>query len=169
MKKILFTFILTLILGGQSFISAQDLNQLVIDYAISKDAQNQLIDRETLDMSLQAAKAGDTTGALASQIPSFMERIDYIQIVDLTKCSPEIKSSFSKNIEEWEDGNGYETLTSVKDEKDKVKLIARRAESKISEIYLFAMDNELNEVVIIKMSGDLNESDIEDIMKQQKN
>ncbi len=140
---------------------------MVDEFAQAENAQVQRVDKATLDASLEAAKASDTTGAIAAQIPTFMRKLDLIEVLDLTMCPQEVKDKFIQTFDAIEDGNGYETLTMATDETDKVRIMAKRDESGISEILILALDTKDQEIAIVKMVGKLDESDIEDIIKQQ--
>lgn len=121
-----------------------------------------------LEASLAAAKAADSTGMISSQAPPFMEKLESIDVINLSSCSSEVKGLFLKDLDNIQDGNGYETLINVIDENDKVRIIARRDGTVIPQIFVFAIDGENNEIVIVRMNGKMDESDITDIIKQQQ-
>ena len=97
-----------------------------------------------------------------------MEKLESIDIINLSSCSTEVKDLFLKDLDNIQDENGYETLINVVDDSDKVRIIAKREGAVIPQIYVFAIDSEDNEIVIIRMNGRMDESDIADIIKQQQ-
>jgi len=165
MKKFLFSIVL--LVASFQFISAQSLDTLISDFIESENAHHQLIDKETLTMSLEAVKSSDAAEALASQVPPFMQRLDLIEILDLTKSPEVIKDKFIQRFDAIEDTEDYETLTNVSDGTDKARILVKKDGTNISEILIIAIDTENKEIAVVKMQGQLNESDLEDIMKQQ--
>ena len=166
MKKLIFSILL--IFASSQFILAQDLSNWVSGLALVENAEYQLVDRPMLEASLAAAKAADSTGMISSQAPPFMEKLESIDVINLSSCSSEVKDLFLKDLDNIQDGNGYETLINVIDENDKVRIIARRDGTVIPQIFVFAIDGENNEIVIVRMNGKMDESDITDIIKQQQ-
>ena len=166
MKKLIFSILL--IFATSQLVSAQDLSNWVSGLALVENAEYQLVDRPMLEASLAAAKAADSTGMISSQAPPFMEKLESIDVINLSACSSEVKDLFLKDLDNIQDGNGYETLINVIDENDKVRIIARRDGTVIPQIFVFAIDGENNEIVIVRMNGKMDESDITDIIKQQQ-
>ncbi|QIK55332.1 DUF4252 domain-containing protein [Dysgonomonas sp. HDW5A] len=166
MKKLIFSILL--IFATSQLVSAQDLSNWVSGLALVENAEYQLVDRPMLEASLAAAKAADSTGMISSQAPPFMEKLESIDVINLSSCSSEVKDLFLKDLDNIQDGNGYETLINVIDENDKVRIIARRDGTVIPQIFVFAIDGENNEIVIVRMNGKMDESDITDIIKQQQ-
>lgn len=164
MKKIIL-FALLIVTSIQTGL-AQDLNTLVSDFSESENALYQAIDKETLNSSLEAAKASDSTGTIASQIPPFMQKIDMIEVLDLTQCSQEVKEKFTERFNSIEDGDGFETLVSANDESDRARIMAKKDGTIISEILILAINNEKGEIAIVKMTGKLDDSDMDDIIKK---
>lgn len=166
MKKLIFSILL--IFATSQLVSAQDLSNWVSGLALVENAEYQLVDRPMLEASLAAAKAADSTGMISSQAPPFMEKLESIDVINLSSCSSEVKDLFLKDLDNIQDGNGYETLINVIDENDKVRIIARRDGTVIPQIFVFAIDGENNEIVIVRMNGKMDQSDITDIIKQQQ-
>ena len=166
MKK--FISCILLIFAISQIASAQDLSNWVSGLSMIENAEYQLVDRSMLEASLAAAKAADSTGIMSSPPPPFMEKLESIDIINLSSCSTEVKDLFLKDLDNIQDENGYETLINVVDDSDKVRIIAKREGAVIPQIYVFAIDSEDNEIVIIRMNGKMDESDIADIIKQQQ-
>lgn len=166
MKK--FISCILLIFATSQIASAQDLSNWVSGLSMIENAEYQLVDRPMLEASLAAAKTADSTEMASSQVPPFMEKLESIDIINLSPCSSEVKELFLKDLDNIQDGNGYETLIKVTDESDKVRIIAKKDATVISQIFVFAIDTENQEIVIIRMNGKMDESDIADIIKQQQ-
>lgn len=166
MKKLIFCILL--IFATIQISSAQDLSNWVSGLSMVKDAEYQLVDRPMIEASLAAAKAADSTGMVSAQTPPFMEKLESIDVINLTACSTEIKDLFLKDLDNIKDGNGYETLINVIDEGDKVRIVAKKEGTVVPQVFVFAIDGQDGEIVIVRMTGNMDESDIADIMKQQQ-
>ncbi|PXV68902.1 uncharacterized protein DUF4252 [Dysgonomonas alginatilytica] len=166
MKKLIFSIFL--IFATSQIIYAQDLSNWVSGLSLNENAQYQLVDKAMLEATLAAAKASDSSGMIPTNTPPFMEKLESIDVINLTECSAEIKKLFLKDLEEIKDENGYETLVNVVDGADKVRIIARKEGTVIPQIFVFAIDMENLEIVIVRMTGRMNESDIADVIKQQQ-
>lgn len=166
MKKLIFCIFL--IFTTSQLVSAQDLNYWVSSLALNKDVQYQQVDQAMLEASMAAARAADSSGMIPSQTPSFMEKLESIDVINLSACSPEVKKLFLKDLADIKDENGYETLINAVDETDKVRIMAKKEGTTISQIFVFAIDNADEEIVVVRMTGKMDESDIADIIKQQQ-
>lgn len=166
MKK--FIFCLLLVIATNSILYAQDLSYWVSSLAMIENVEYQQVDRSMIEASLAVAKAQDSTGAIISQMPPFMEKLESIDIINLSSCSAEVKNLFLKDFAGIRDENGYETLVNVVDETDKIRVIAKKEDSLILQVFVFAIDNQDNEIVVLRMNGKMDESDISDIIKQHQ-
>lgn len=166
--KITILTVLVLLITGHA-VQAQNNERLLSDFALTNKAQYQLIDRETLQQSVEIAKSADQTGKLASQIPPFMEKLDYIEVLDLSESAAEEKLKFKDRYNEMSNGNEYETLIDEGDKEQRINVIAKKNEEMVSEIIIFVFDNsnENEGITVVKMAGQMDESDISDILKQQ--
>lgn len=161
MKKFIVFFIL--ILAGSHIATAQDLDELMKEVAKNEKAQRQVVDKAMLGTSM--AQAQDPTGELKSKMPSFMQKIDSIQVVTLEEDAPDIRNMVLDNLNSFRDDDIYSTLVRVKDGEDNVRIIAKRNGETVSDVYILVMDEE--DIVLVKMSGRLEQSDLEDIVKEQ--
>ncbi|NDV93731.1 DUF4252 domain-containing protein [Dysgonomonas sp. 521] len=163
MKKYLFSLVVALI--ATQFISAQDLNALMQDMSKVEGVQHQVVDRAMLDMSIKAALETDSTGELKSNMPAFMEKLDSVVVVAIENYSPEVKTRFESELQNFKDGNGYTTLLTVKDGSDNVRIISYKEGDRPKGVFILVLDEE--DAVVVKMSGELDESDLEEIIKEQ--
>lgn len=163
MKKFIVFFIL--ILTGSHIATAQDLDGLMKEVAKNEKAQRQVVDKAMLGTSMAQAQDLDPTGELKSKMPSFMQKIDSIQVVTLEEDAPDIRNMVLDNLNSFKDDDIYSTLVRVKDGEDNVRIIAKRNGETVSDVYIFVVDEE--DIVLVKMSGRLEQSDLEDIVKEQ--
>lgn len=163
MKKFIVFFIL--ILAGTHIATAQELDGLMKEVAKNEKAQRQVVDKAMLGTSMAQAQAQDPTGNLKSKMPSFMQKIDSIQVVTLEEDAPDTRNMVLNTLNSFKDDDTYSTLVRVKDGEDNVRIIAKRNGETVSDVYIFVMDEE--DIVLVKMSGKLEQSDLEDIVKEQ--
>lgn len=163
MKRLIISLLLILVTG--QFIYSQDLNRLMADLAKEGNVERQVVDQSMLKQSLQGAASVDSTGMVTANMPSFVRNLSMVDVLNLNGCTSEVKAKFSKQIEEFKDGDGYETLLRVKDGEDNIRMIFKRNEDKVSEVFFLVMDEE--DIVIVKMTGEFNESDLQEIIKEQ--
>lgn len=165
MKKLII-FILLIVSAPQTIFS-QDLSNWVSGLALIQNAEYQQVDKAMLEASLAIAKTSDTTGIIANT-PPFMEKLESIDIINLSSCTPGAKNLFLQDFENIKDTDGYETLINITEDGDKVRIIVKREETFVPHVFVFAIDGEGDEIMIIRMSGNMDESDIADIVKQQQ-
>lgn len=171
MKKLILSLFLVFATSG--VVSAQDLNNRVSDLSLNEDAQYQLIDKNMIEayVNLAVIRAWQdyiATGIMIYEMPPFMQKLDSIEFINLTECSTEIKGLFLKDLEEIKDENGYETVSNTTDGTTKIRIIARRDGDVIPQVFAFGVNNDNQAILIVRMTGKMNESDIADILKQQK-
>jgi hypothetical protein len=164
MKKYLFSLVVALI--AAQFISAQDLNGLMQELSKVEGVQHQIVDKAMLDMSMKSAQEADTTGETKSKMPSFMEKLDSVEVVAIENYSPEVKAKLEDQIQNFKDGNGYTTLLTVRDGTDNVRIISYKDGDQPKGVYILVLDEE--DAVVVKMAGNLSEADLMDIVNEQK-
>ncbi|MFV0330646.1 MAG: DUF4252 domain-containing protein [Dysgonomonas sp.] len=164
MKRYMFLFALTIM--TVQFTFAQDLNQLMNELSKIEGAQHQVVDKEMLNTTMNAVMEADSTGQLKSKMPAFMQKLESIEVVAIEEYAPEVKEQFLNQINSFSDGNGYETLMFVKEEDDNVRIISYKDGDQILGVFILVLDEE--DAVIVKMSGSLSESDLTDIINEQK-
>jgi len=165
MKKIIFYIFIFFTLSLS--LNAQNQDNFLSDFASVDKAQYQLIDKETLKNSIEIAKAADTSGKLAAQMPAFMDKLEYIEILDLSNSALEERTKFKSRYDELNKENKYQTLVDVTENNQNVKVVAKKENEIVSEIIIFAFDNDRDGITVVKMAGNLDDADIADILKQQ--
>jgi hypothetical protein len=152
-------------LAGSLFATAQNPDSLMAEFAEKKNVQHQIIDKETLNKSLENRMVQDSTGEMKSMLPPFMEKLDRVELVIVENGTPDDTEQMQAGLNALKDGNEYATIVKVKDNNDNVRIIAKKAGELISDIYIFVCDEK--DIVLIKMSGEFDRSDLDEIVKEQ--
>lgn len=161
MKRIIISLVLVLAFGQVAM--AQDINKLIAELAQIEGAEHQVVDRSMLEQSMTAAMQADST---LSEKAGFMKNIDQVDVVAVEDPKPEVREKFLAELNNFRDGNGYETMIAVKDDGDNVRIIAQRENGLVTAVIIFAIDDE--DIAIIKMAGKFSESDLTKIIEEQQ-
>lgn len=162
MKRIMLSLVLLLAFGQIAL--AQDINKLMAELAKIEGVEHQIVDSEMLNASLAPALAADSTGELKSKM-GFVSKLKFIEVVAAEDMAAEVKSKYEKELNDFKDGNGYETLLHVKDGSDNVRIMAYSQNGKTTEVIIFVVDEE--DVTMVKMAGEFDESDLATIIEEQ--
>ena len=112
----------------------------MINLSKVENTQHQLISKEMLNQSLNAA--ADADSALSKKMPSFTQKIDSMEVVATENCPVEIKENLLKELSKIKDGENYEILLSVKDEDDTVYIISQKEGDAISAAFIIAISDD---------------------------
>lgn len=165
MKKIIFTLLFALAFGQGAM--AQDLDKLMAELANVEGVTHQIVDKTTLD-AVTTAIPEDSTGTASSAMPGFMKKLEQIEVIAAESVQAELKSRFLEELNKFKDGDKYETLLTVKEGEDNVRILAQRENGVVTAVIIFAIDEE--DAAIVKMVGKFDQSDLTDILnEQQKN
>ena len=165
MKKIILTLLLALAFGQGAM--AQDLDKLMAELAKIEGVNHQIVDRTMLDAAT-AAMPEDSTDTASSAMPGFMKKLELVEITAAENVQPELKSRFLEELNKFKDGDKYETLLTVKEGEDNVRILAQRENEEVTAVIIFVIDEE--DAVIVKMVGKFDQSDLTDILNdKQKN
>jgi hypothetical protein len=159
MKGIILSLVLVLAFGQAAM--AQDLDKLIAELAKVEGVAHKIVDRSTL-----AGMQADSTGAASSKMPGFMKKLELIEVVAAENVQPELKNRFLEELNKFEDGSGYETLLTVKDGEDNVRILAQHENGVVTAVIIFAIDEE--DAAIVKMVGKFDQSDLTDILNEQE-
>lgn len=163
MKKIILSLVLLFAFGQAAM--AQDINKLIEELSKIEGVAHQIVDRSMLEGAVAAAAQADST-AEASKKQNFMKKLELIEVVAAENVQPELKNRFIAELNKFEDGNGYETLLTVKDGEDNVRILAQRENGEVTAVIIFAIDDE--DAAIVKMVGKFDQSDLTDILNEQE-
>lgn len=142
MKKYLF-FTVLLFLFAINGAVADNINNLIQKYASLPDVDLLYVDSTEM-------KPGQSFDWL-DRIP-IQGNIDSLVITDLSKCSPEIQLNFQKDFQSYIDEVNYQTVLNIDEQGDILRMISRRKDGLINEIYIF-LRNETQQAVIVKITG----------------
>jgi len=154
MKKIIVLFLLA---GLSLSIFAQDIDQMMADLAKQENVQHEVVDQDMLKMALSSQQ---------ENMPPFMEKLTAVEVVAQDGATEELRNDMISRIANFKDGNGYETLLTVKEGVDNVRIITHKDKEGLTHIYIMVVDED--DIAFVKMSGTFDEKDLEDIINEQK-
>jgi hypothetical protein len=163
MKRIILSLVLVLAFGQA--VIAQDLNKLMTELAKMEGVTHQIVDRSMLDTAMAGEMQADSTGAASTKMPGFMKKLELVEVVSAENVQPELKNRFLEELSKFEDGSGYETLLTVKEGEDNVRILAQRENGVVTAVIIFAIDEE--DTAIVKIVGKFDQSDLTDILNEQ--
>lgn len=164
MKRLLFS--LMIIVATVCSASAQDIDQFISDLSKVDGVEHQRIDRDMLGDQLKQAIEADPSGQLEFQLPSFLKKIDLIEVIVSEDSPVDIKDKFVSKLSNLTVGADYETLLKVKEENTIVHIAMKKEkENGSSSVYVLVVDDE---IVAVRFSGDFTEEDITNIVEEQK-
>lgn len=155
MKKYLLCLVVLFTMA--SIIKAQELNSLITDFSKVENANYQSIGQDMLSMRQQQSGQSKHT--------EFLKKMEGMEVLSLGECSEDVKDSFRKKVLEIKDEKGYTTLIKVKEGDNNVRIMTKKENDVITELYIFAIGN--NDVAAVKIKGKFEESDIQDIANKQ--
>lgn len=164
MKKIILSLVFVLAFGQVAV--AQDISKLIDELTKVEGVTHQIVDRSMLDAAMAGSIQADSTGEASSKKQNFMKKLEQIEVVAAENVQPELKNRFLEELNKFEDGNGYETLLTVKDGEDNVRILAQRENGEVTAVIIFAIDEE--DAAIVKMVGKFDQSDLTEILNEQE-
>jgi len=154
MKKYLFCLILALSLSLAG--SAQDVDKL-----LKKVSKTENVDKVKIGGFLMAL--GKMCGGVGDM--PVARGINGLEVYDLSDCDFKFKQDLKNEFNKIKDGNGYETLMSVKDGDEGVRIIVKKdKKNTIREMIILCMDKD--DPAIIKLSGKILEKDIAELVNE---
>lgn len=164
MKKIILSLVLVFAFGQVAV--AHDIDKLIEELSKVEGVEHQIVDRSMLDAAVAAGMQADSTGNASSKIPGFMKKLELIEVTAAENVQPELRNRFLAELDKFEDGDKYETLLTVKDGGDNVRILAQRENGVVTAVIIFAIDEE--DAAIVKMVGKFDQSDLTDILNEQE-
>jgi len=159
MKKHLSLFIVLMLSGLFTAVTAQELNDIIKDLGKVPGAVYQLLDKTAIEAQFR----NDSIDGKKEDYPPFAKKITEIELVVLEGVSQE--DDAYKKVKSFKAGGNYESLVRVKDEGSDVQILSRKTDGAASDVYIMVVDED--NVVIVKMSGDFTEQDFTDIVEEQ--
>lgn len=107
-----------------------------------------------------AAVSADDNGE--RQALSMASKLSSVRVLDLDDCAPVVKQRFAEETANLED-KGYETLISVNDEGEKVRIYLRREKGDITELLIVNRSDD--DASMVQLKGKIKESEIGNLVK----
>jgi hypothetical protein len=165
MKKLIFLLVIIFV-TGQTVQGQDRLKGVMAELSKLENVQRQVVDKDMLNSQMEQAMAADPTGELKSQMPSFMQKIDSIEVLAAGNVDEETYTKMVNDMDGIKDGDGYETILTVKEDSDYVRIMAYKEADSILAVYIIAMDK--GSIAFVKMEGTLSHDDLIEIIEKQK-
>ena len=165
MKKLIFLLVIIFV-TGQTVQGQDKLKGVMAELSKLENVQHQVVDKDMLNSQMEQAMAADSTGELRSQMPSFMQKIDSIEVLAAGNVDEETYTKMVNDMDGIKDGDGYETMLTVKEDSDYVRIMAYKEADSILAVYIVAMGK--GSIAFVKMAGILSQNDLIEIIEQQQ-
>ena len=165
MKKLIFLLIIIFV-TGQTVQGQDRLKGVMAELSKLENVQRQVVDKDMLNSQMEQAMAADPTGELRLQMPSFIQKIDSIEVLAAENVNEEMYTKIVNDMDGIKDGDGYETILTVKEDSDYVRIMAYKEADSILAVYIIAMDK--GSIAFVKMAGTLSHDDLIEIIEKQK-
>jgi hypothetical protein len=153
MKKYLLC--LTLVLASSQAVYSQSLNNL-----INKVSKVENVDKVKIGRFIMSL--GKTFGGVGNM--PVARGIHSMEVYDLSGCDSAFRKELARQISELKDGDGYETLLTVRDKGDGVRIMMKKKKDIISDMVILCMDDD--DPAIVKFSGKIKEGDLAELIKK---
>ncbi|MBP1616585.1 MAG: hypothetical protein H6Q14_412 [Bacteroidetes bacterium] len=144
-----------------AFANAQNLDKLFNAFQGNTNVEHQTITKEM--MGMMAGKADSTS---QKNISNFIQRIEKMDVFTLEDYQGKKPDAIIKEIENYKDGNGFETLICVNEDKDHVRIVAHKEGNVVSEVAIIVRDEK--DIVLVRFVGNLTLEDLQSIVNEQK-
>lgn len=147
---------------GIALIFALSLNSYAqdVDQFLKNVSKTENIDRVKIGRFMMTL--GKAIGGV-SDMP-VTRGVHSLEVYDLSCCNNNLRKDFARQINNLEDGNGYETLLMAKSKGDNVRIMIKKKKDIISDMVILCMDD--NDPAIIKLSGKIKEKDIAELVNK---
>ena len=112
-----------------------------------------------LGTTFAAVDADDREERQALKLAS---KLSSVRVLDLDDCAPVVKQRFAEETANLED-KGYETLISVNDEGEQVRIYLRREKGDITELLIVNRSDD--DASMVQLKGKIKESEIGNLVK----
>lgn len=147
--------ILILLLAIQSQLFAGNIKSIFWEF---RDVNNaEYVSVSPFLMMLGRMFSSDEDMGIASKIRS-------VKVLDLENCSSKIKEKFCKRIANLND-KGFETLVSVKDESDDVRIMVKEHKDIIKELVIVC--GGVEDCALIYIKGNIRPEDINKLVEDE--
>lgn len=132
----------------------QDIEKLFKEFSDAPNVENVKLDKSMMALAKPFAKGDDLGG---------VKDIDSLQVLDLSKCSSEIKDKFAEMVKTL-NAEGYETLVRSNENGENVRVLVKMNNGDISELVVVTTGKE---AALVKIKGKFNKSDISKLTNKQ--
>lgn len=132
----------------------QDIEKLFKEFSDAPNVENVKLDKSMMALAKPFAKGDDLGG---------VKDIDSLQVLDLSKCSSEIKDKFAEKVKTL-NIEGYETLVRSNENGENVRVLVKMNNGDISELVVVTTGKE---AALVKIKGKFNKSDISKLTNKQ--
>ena len=146
-----------------TFSHAQNLDKIVKAFESNKEVEHQNITKEMLSM---ISSQTDSAAMLKNESFDFFKRIEKMDVFTLEDYKEKKAGSLIKAMDNYKDGNGFETLISVNEDDDRVRIVAHKEGETISEIAIMVRDE--SDIVLVRIVGKMTSDDLTKILDEQK-
>ena len=161
MKKLFITAIFAL--AFFAFAGAQSMDNLINAFQNNSETVHPTISKEM--MEAMAAKKDSSSSKNVEQFTKNLEKMD---LFVLEKKENNKADEVIQAMEAYRDGGGFETLLSVNEKEDHVRIVAHKdSEGLFSEVNIMVNSNK--EVVLVRFVGRFSPDDLQQIVNEQKN
>lgn len=160
MKRIVIIICLTFSVAA--FAQAQGLEKILKAFQTNPAVTHQTLGKEFLNSTL--SRQDSSSGNMAKGIIDKISNIEIYALQDLQHKNP---GDILKAIDEYKDGDGYETLLSVNKEGKNVRIVAHKNSESDIEITILASTE--SKIALVKLQGGFSVEDIMRIVNEQGN
>lgn len=153
MKKYIFCLVLVLSLSQLSY--SQSLGNLMNSVSNAENVEKVKIGRFMMSLGKAFGGVGDMPVARG---------IHSMEVYDLSGCNAAFKQSLLEQMNALKDGDGYETLMTVNDKKDNVRIMMKKDKNVIKDMVILCLSD--NDPAIVKFSGKIKEGDIAELIEK---
>ncbi len=132
----------------------QNIEKLFKEFSDAPNVENVKLDKSMMNLAKSFVKGDDLGG---------VKEIDSLQVLDLSKCSSEIKDKFAAKVKTL-NVEGYETLVRSNENGENVRVLVKMNNGDISELVVVTTGNE---AALVKIKGKFNKSDISKLTNKQ--
>ena len=132
----------------------QNIEKLFKEFSDAPNVENVKLDKSMMALAKPFAKGDDLGG---------VKDIDSLQVLDLSKCSSEIKDKFAEKVKTL-NAEGYETLVRSNENGENVRVLVKMNNGDISELVVVTTGKE---AALVKIKGKFNKSDISKLTNKQ--
>ncbi|MBP1593459.1 MAG: hypothetical protein H6Q12_477 [Bacteroidetes bacterium] len=132
----------------------QNIEKLFKEFSDAPNVENVKLDKSMMNLAKSFSKGDDLGG---------VKDIDSLQVLDLSKCSSEIKDKFAEKVKTL-NTEGYETLVRSNENGENVRVLVKMNNEDISELVVVTTGKE---AALVKIKGKFNKSDISKLTNKQ--